>query len=168
MVCLVVGTRDICCCEQQFFVSYSPEWHKIPRPPPSWVNTRHERVKAHLHYIRDLGPSIRVRARPQSKQLNWCFVFTLIRVQVLDFCLGRPVSELFATCSDFLGRRHPSTSEVMKRACSKPPVHVVATKFGPKWPWTQMTSDPSLGCSVNTILSGSQTRTRTWMLRQCN
>ena len=26
--------------------------------------------KAHLHYIRDLGPSIRVRARTQSKQVN--------------------------------------------------------------------------------------------------
>ena len=77
------------------------------------------------------------------------------------------VSELVATCSDFLGHGRPSSSEVMKRACSKLPVHVVATKFGPKWQRTRMTSDPSLGCSVNTILSGSRTRTRTRMLRQC-
>ena len=49
-----------------------------------------DRVRAHLHYIRDLGPSIRVRARMQSKQVNWCFVFTLIWVHVRDFCLGRP------------------------------------------------------------------------------
>ena len=43
--------------------------------------------KAHLNYIRDLSPSIRVRARTQSKQVNWCFVFKLIRVCVQDFCL---------------------------------------------------------------------------------
>ena len=73
------------------------------------------------------------------------------------------VSELVATYSNFLGGGRPSTSEVMKRACSKLPVHVFATKFGPKWPWTRMTSDPSLGCSVNTVLSGS----RTQMLGQC-
>ena len=46
--------------------------------------------KAHLHYIRDLGPSIRVWAWTQSKQVNWCFVFTLIRVRVQDFFLWRP------------------------------------------------------------------------------
>ena len=40
--------------------------------------------------IRDLGPSIRVPARRQSKQVNWCLVFTLIRVRVPDFCLGCP------------------------------------------------------------------------------
>ena len=48
------------------------------------------RLKAHLHYIRDLGPSIRVRARTQSKQVNSCLVFTLVRVRVRDFWLGRP------------------------------------------------------------------------------
>ena len=37
----------------------------------------------------------------------------------------------------------------------------------PKWPLPQVTSDPSLGCSVNTILSGSRTLTRTWILGQC-
>ena len=46
--------------------------------------------KAHFHYIRDLGPSIRVRAWTHSKQVIWCFEFTLIRVPVRDFCLGRP------------------------------------------------------------------------------
>ena len=38
-------------------------------------------VRTHLlprsiRFIRDLGLSIRVRARTQSKQVNWCFVFT--------------------------------------------------------------------------------------------
>ena len=50
-----------------------------------------ELLKAHLwHYIRDLGPSIRVQTRTQSKQVNRCFVFTLILVRVRDLCLGRP------------------------------------------------------------------------------
>ena len=53
--------------------------------------------------------------------------------------------------------------KVWKRACSKPPVHVVATKFGPKLPWPRITLDPSLECSVNTILSGSRTQTQTLM-----
>ena len=58
-------------------------------PDCGWHHpSRH--IKAHLQYIRDLGPSIRVRARTQSKQVNWCFAFTLIRVRVRDFCLGRP------------------------------------------------------------------------------
>ena len=58
-------------------------------------------LKAPLHYIRDLGPSIPVRARAQSKQLNCCFVFTLIRVHVRDFCLGHPCpsSSLHVTIS---------------------------------------------------------------------
>ena len=57
--------------------------------------------KAHLHYIWDLGPSIRVKAWTQSKQVNWCFVFTLIRVRVPDFCLGRrcPSSSLHVAIS---------------------------------------------------------------------
>ena len=61
----------------------------------SWVYLCHKGTfEAHLHYIRDLGPSIRVRAQTQSKQVNWCFVFTLIRVRVRDFCLGRPCPSL--------------------------------------------------------------------------
>ena len=36
-----------------------------------------------------------------------------------------------------------------------------------KWPGPRMTSDPSLGCSVNTILSGARTLTRTRILGQC-
>ena len=51
-------------------------------------------VKTHLHCIKYLGPSIRVRARTQSKQVNWCFVFTLVRIRVRDFCLGRPCPSL--------------------------------------------------------------------------
>ena len=58
-------------------------------------------VKAHLHYIRNLGPNIRVRARTQLKQVNWCFLFTLIRVRVRDFCLERlcPSSSLHVAIS---------------------------------------------------------------------
>ena len=102
-------------------------------------------IMAHLHYIRDPGPSIRVRDRTQSKQVNCCFAFTLIRVQVRDFCLGRPC---------------PSSS--LHVAISSA-VHMDSTNFGPKWPWPRMTSDPSLRYSVKTIMSGSRTR----ILRQC-
>ena len=37
------------------------------------------------------------------------------------------VCELVATCSDFLGLGRPSASEVVQCACSKLPVHMVAT-----------------------------------------
>ena len=77
------------------------------------------------------------------------------------------VSELVATCSDFLGNGRPSSSEVVQCACSKPPVYVVATAGYQKWPLSRVKSDPSLGCSVNTILSGSWTLTRTRILGQC-
>ena len=77
------------------------------------------------------------------------------------------VSELIATCSDLLGHGRPSSSEVVQCACSKPPLHVVATAGYQKWPLPRVTSDPSLGCSVNTILSGSRTLTRTRTLGQC-
>ena len=68
------------------------------------------------------------------------------------------VSELVTTCSDFLGHGRPSSSKVVQCACSKPPVHVVTTAGYQKWPLPGVTSDPSLGCSVNTILSGARTR----------
>ena len=77
-------------------------------------------LKAQLHYIRGLGPSIRVRAQTQSKQVNWCFVFTLIRVRVPDLRLGRPCP-VVATCSYFLGRERPRSSKVVQCAWSKPP-----------------------------------------------
>ena len=77
------------------------------------------------------------------------------------------VSDLVATCSDFLGHGRPSSSEVVQCACSKPPVYVVATAGYQKWPLPRVTSDPSLGCSVNTILSGSRTLNRTRILGQC-
>ena len=81
----------------------------------------------------------------------------------------RHVSELIATCSDFLGRGRPSSSKVVQCACSKPPVHVVANYRLPKWPWAWpwMTWDPSLGSSVNKTLSGARTWTRARMLGQC-
>ena len=37
----------------------------------------------------------------------------------------------------------------------------------PKWPGPRMTSDPSLGCSVNKTLSGTWTRTQARMLGHC-
>ena len=116
-------------------------------------------LKAHLHYIRDLGPSIRVRARTQSKQVNWCFVFTLIRVRVRDFCLGRPCpsSSLHVAIS----------SDTDVRGCA---IRMLKAAWArgrycrlPKWPWPRITSDPSLGCSVNKTRSGARTR----MLGQC-
>ena len=80
-------------------------------------------VKAHLHCIRDLGPSIRVRARTQSKQVNLCFVFTLIRVRVRDFCLGRPCpssSLHVAISSDTDVRVHPRlcNAHAQSRLCT--------------------------------------------------
>ena len=127
-----------------------------------WVYQGKATFKAHLHCIRDLGPS------PSSDAIKTSeLMFRVYTGPSPRFLSRTSVSELVATCSDFLGRGRLSTSKVMKWACSKPPVHVVAAKLGPKWPWTQMTSDPSLGYSVNTILSGSQTQTRTRMLGQC-
>ena len=120
-------------------------------------------LKAHLHYIRDLGPSIRVRARTQSKQVNWCFVFTLIRVRVRDFCLGRPCP------SSSLHLAISSDTDV--RGCA---IRMLKAAWArgrycrlPKWPWPRITSDPSLGCSVNKTRSGARTLTRTRMLGQC-
>ena len=110
-------------------------------------------------YIRDLDPSIRVWAWTQLKQVNWCFVFTLIRVCVWDFCLRYPWlswSLPVAISSDMDVRGW--AMHMLKAACS----HGRHCKL-PKWPWPRMTSDLSLGCSVNTILSGAWT----WMLRQC-
>ena len=63
--------------------------------------------KAHLHYIWDLGPCIRAWAWTQSKQVTWCFVFTLIWVCVPRFLSRTSVSELVTTCSNFLGCRRP-------------------------------------------------------------
>ena len=130
---------------------------------PSAVNYPMHAVslKAHLHYLWDLSPSIRVRASMQAKQVNWCFVFTLIRVRVQDFCHWRPCpsSSLHVVISSDVD---------VQCTCSKPPVHVVATRYCrlPKWPGPQMTSDPSLGYSVNKTLSGTWTRTLAGMLGQ--
>ena len=77
------------------------------------------------------------------------------------------VSDLVATRSDFLGRGRPRSSEIVLCACSKPPVQVLATAGYQKWPGPRVTSDPSLGCSVNIILSGAWTLTRTRILGQC-
>ena len=100
------------------------------------------RYTPNFHYIRDIGQSIWVGARTQSKQVNWCFVFTLIWVCVRDFCLGRPClsSSLHVAISSGLGR--PTLSEVVRNTCSKPPVHVVATVgyqngWGLGWPQIQ-------------------------------
>ena len=79
------------------------------------------------------------------------------------FCLGRPVSELVATCSNFLGHGRPEFNQncamrMFKAACSRG----CCCRL-PKWPWPRMTSDRSLGCSVNRTLSGTRAR----MLGQC-
>ena len=52
-------------------------------------NTREDCIGSALRLIfttSKIGPSIRVWALTQSKQLNWCFVFTLIRVPVRAYC----------------------------------------------------------------------------------
>ena len=120
------------------------------------------RVKAHLHYIRDLGPSIRVRARTQSKQVNWCFVFTLIRIRVRDFSLGRPCpsSSLHVPISlDTHIRVRPRlcNAHAQSRLCTWSLLQ--ATKMA-------MASD-NLGCSVNKTRSGARTLTHTLILGQC-
>ena len=116
------------------FTLHPRSWSEDPSPSSDAIKT----IELIFHVYTDPSPSPRFLSRTS-------------------------MSELVATCSNFLGRGHPSKSEVMKSACSKPPVQVFATKFGPKWLWTRMTSDPSLGCSVNKVLSGSRTR----MLGQC-
>ena len=77
------------------------------------------------------------------------------------------VSELVATCNNFLGCKRLNSSQVVQCACSKPPVRLVDDCRPPKWPWPWMTSDPSLGCSINKTRSGARTRTRARMLGQC-
>ena len=132
--------------------------------------SKHIMLKVHLHYIRDLGPSIRVRARTQSKQVNWCFVFTLIRVRVRDVCLGRPCpsSSLHVAISsdtDVPGRPRSCNAHAQSHRFTW--LLLQATKKHEKWPLPRVTSDPSLGCSVNTILSGARTLTQIWILGQC-
>ena len=120
--------------------------------------------KVHLHRIRDPGLITQAQAWMQSKRLNWCFMFTLIGVQ--DFCHGRPCLSLtlhVAISSDAdvwvrlrLCIPHPQT------ACSHGQKYRLL-----KWLLPRMTSDPSLGCSINTNLLRAWTRTRTQMLGQC-
>ena len=76
------------------------------------------------------------------------------------------VSELVATCSDFLGHGRPSSSKVVQCACSKPLIHVVPTVGYQKRPLPRVTSNPSLGYNVTTTHSGARTLTRTWILGQ--
>ena len=112
-------------------------------------------IKAHLHYIRDPGPSIRVRAQTQSKQLNWYFVFTLVRVRVRGDRLGRPCpspSLRVAISSDSDVRVRPRLCNAHAHNCS---------------PALKVKNVRGLGRSVNRILSGARTGTRTRMLRQC-
>ena len=63
--------------------------------------------KAHLNYIKDLGPSIQVWARTQSKKVNWCFCVYTDPSPSRRFLSQTSVSELVATCSDFLRRGRP-------------------------------------------------------------
>ena len=119
-------------------------------------------LKARLHYIWDLGPSIRVRARKQSKQVNWCIVFTLIGVRVRDFCLVRPCtsSSLHVAISSDAGVR------VRPRLCN---AHTQSRLF--MWSLLQATKVAmaldELGCSVKKTLPGARTRTRARVLGQC-
>ena len=120
-------------------------------------------IKAHLHYIRDLGLSIRAWARTQWKQVNWCFVFTLIWVLVQDFCLGHlcPSSLLRVAIS------LDTDVRVRPRLCN---AQVESHWF--TWSLLQATKNchclgwPSLRCSVTPILSVARTLTRTRILGQ--
>ena len=84
-------------------------------------------------------------------------LFTLIRVRDPRFFFQTSVSELVATCSDFLGLRRLSSSEAMQCTCSQSRVLVVATAG----------YQNVLGCSVNKTRSGARTLTRTRLLGQC-
>ena len=83
-----------------------------------------------------------------------------MQVFVQDICLRLPCPSV-ATCSDFLGCKRPRLCNAHAQSC----LFMCSLLQLPKWPWPQMTSDLSLRCSVNTTLSGAQTRTR--MLGQC-
>ena len=119
-----------------------------------FISPKGQWVKVHLHYFRDFSSSIWVWARMQSKQVNWCFMFTMIRVSVRDFCLGRPCpsSALYVAIS------LDADVRVHLRLCN---THAQRHLF--TWSLLQatkmaMASDPNPGCSVNKTLSGAQTR----------
>ena len=72
------------------------------------------------------------------------------------------VSELIATCNNFLRCGRLSSSEVVQCACPK-----AACSHGrhcrlPKWPSPRITSDPSLRCSVNKTLSEADSGMDAW------
>ena len=89
--------------------------------------------KAHLHYIRDLGPSNLVRASESElvrNQNKWNDVL----------CLRSPCPRFSLHIAIFSDADVPSSSKVVQWACPKPPVHVVATAgyqnvHGLGWPW---------------------------------
>ena len=99
----------------------------------------------------------------QSKQVNWCFVFTLIQVHawieifVSDVRVraGHYVCWTRAFSPRNWARSFGLAVCMLKAACSRGRYSRL-----PKLPWPRMISD-----SVNKILSGARTRTR--MLGQC-
>ena len=76
-------------------------------PPESrWASTW---IKAHLHYIQDLGPSIHV---PSSDPSELMFRIYTDPSLCLRFMSRMSMSELVATCSNFRGHRRPRLCNV--------------------------------------------------------
>ena len=95
-----------------------------------------------LHWSESVSESFVSDVRVQSRArhyMHWCS----------DFLRG---------CSKFIWG---CAMSMFKAACS----HGRYCRL-PKWPGPRMTSDPSLGCSVNKPLSGTRTRTWAQMLGQ--
>ena len=119
-----------------------------------WGGVGWKGVNEHLHYIQDLCSSFGVQAQMQSKQVNWCFVFTLIRVCVRDFCLGCPCPSSSLHVAIF------SDADVRVRAMHMPKAVCSRDRYCrlPKCAWPWMTSDRSLGYNLNKTLSGAWTQ----------
>ena len=81
-------------------------------------------IKA-LNYIQELGPSMSSDAIKTSELMFRVYTDDWSISPCPSFLSRMSAFELVATCSDFLGC--PSSSEVVQYACSKLPVHGVAT-----------------------------------------
>ena len=109
--------------------------------------------KAHLHYIRDLGPS-----SDAMKTSELIFRFYTDPSPFLRFLSRTSVSELVDTCSDFLRHRRPRLCNSIRCAW-----HAFTKSLLQASKMTGASDD--LGCSVNKTVTASGTRTR--MLGQC-
>ena len=145
----------------QFYKMPKFPWHFVKFPDIS-LTLRNFVSPWHFPDGYEPCPSIWVRARTQSKQVNWCFrVYTdpspCPKIFVSDLRSSSLHVAIFSDADVRVFRgcamRMPNAACSCGRYCRLP-----------KCPWPRMTSDPSLWCSVNKTLSGAWTRTRARLL----